>query len=91
MFFSNGFFFLVYRYYKKFDIPDLCRVNIGLEANNLKFTHKNNTLVITVIDSFYWYWKEFGFLKLIFLKVRKTERISQAGKAHSVRAEQEQG
>jgi hypothetical protein len=50
LFFRKNFLF--FRYYKKFDIPDLCRVNIGLDSNNLKFAHKNNTLIITVSASF---------------------------------------
>ena len=36
------------KYYKRFDIPDMKRVNIELDEKLLKVNFMNNTLVITV-------------------------------------------
>jgi hypothetical protein len=36
------------KYYKRFEIPDLKRVNIALDEKILKVNFLNNTLVITV-------------------------------------------
>ncbi|XP_064630859.1 protein DPCD-like isoform X2 [Lineus longissimus] len=35
------------KYYKKFDIPDMDRMKLALEQQNLKIAHANNTLIIT--------------------------------------------
>ena len=37
-----------HRYYKKFAIPDMDRMNLALEAGCLTMAHANNTLIITV-------------------------------------------
>jgi hypothetical protein len=37
------------KYYKRFDIPDLKRLNIKLAKENLSLTYKNNTLIVSVI------------------------------------------
>lgn len=37
------------KYYKRFDIPDLKRMNIKLAKENLSLTYKNNTLIVSVI------------------------------------------
>lgn len=36
------------KYFKRFDIPDLKRLNIPLDESNLKVNFQNNTLVISV-------------------------------------------
>ncbi len=36
------------KYYKRFDIPDLRRLNIELDESNLKVNFQNNTLIISV-------------------------------------------
>ena len=38
----------VVRYYKKFTIPDLNRLNLPLEQKQIKVAHANNTLIVTV-------------------------------------------
>ena len=38
----------VKKYYKRFDIPDLKRLNIKLDKAPLSFTYKNNTLIVSV-------------------------------------------
>ncbi len=38
------------KYYKKYDIPDLKRIKISLDENNLKINFQNNTLIISVIN-----------------------------------------
>ena len=38
----------VKKYYKRFDIPDLKRLNIKLDKENLSFTYANMTLVVSV-------------------------------------------
>ena len=38
----------VVRYYKKFTIPDLDRLNLRLEQKHIKVAHANNTLIVTV-------------------------------------------
>jgi hypothetical protein len=43
--FVNKFFF---RYYKRFSIADLDRLNLPLEESNLSYSHANNTLIISV-------------------------------------------
>ncbi|CAF0744861.1 unnamed protein product [Brachionus calyciflorus] len=35
------------KYYKKFQIPDLERIEMGLNPKNMSFSHANNTLIIT--------------------------------------------
>ena len=37
-----------YRYFKRFTIVDLDRLNLPLEENRLSYTHANNTLIISV-------------------------------------------
>jgi len=37
------------KYYKRYDIPDLKRLKIPLDENNLKINFQNNTLIISVI------------------------------------------
>lgn len=36
------------KYYKRYDIPDLKRLKIPLDENNLKINFQNNTLIISV-------------------------------------------
>lgn len=36
------------KYYKKFDIPDLKKLNIKLLKDMLSFAYQNNTLVVSV-------------------------------------------
>lgn len=36
------------KYYKKINVPDLERLAIELNQDNVKFCHKFNTLIITV-------------------------------------------
>lgn len=36
------------KYYKKFDVPDLKRMNIKLNKDNLSHSHKNETLIVSV-------------------------------------------
>jgi len=45
----------LFRYYKRFDIPDLKRLNIALEESRLKVSYENSTLVISVccLNKFY--------------------------------------
>lgn len=38
----------IYRYYKKFNIPDMQRCQLPLEQKALSIGHANNTLIITV-------------------------------------------
>lgn len=37
------------KYFKRFEIPDLKRLNFNLEENNLKVNFQNKTLIISVI------------------------------------------
>ena len=39
----------VKKYYKRFDIPDLKRINVKLDKALLSFSHKNNTLIVSVL------------------------------------------
>jgi hypothetical protein len=39
------------KYYKRFDVPDLKRMNIKLSKENLSLSYKNNTLVVSVVFS----------------------------------------
>ena len=41
-------FGFVFRYYKKFKIPDMERCNIPLEQSCLTIAHANNTLIVSV-------------------------------------------
>lgn len=43
------------KYYKKLPVPDLERLEIALEQENVAFTHKFNTLIITVSDATLYY------------------------------------
>lgn len=43
---------LFIRYYKKFNIPDMDRIGLGLSTKNLSYSHANNTLIITVSKFF---------------------------------------
>lgn len=36
------------RYYKKFNVPDMDRLGLQLQASKLSLAHANNTLIITV-------------------------------------------
>jgi hypothetical protein len=36
------------KYYKRFDIPDLKRLNISLDESNLQVNYQNNTLIVSV-------------------------------------------
>lgn len=36
------------KYYKRFDVPDMKRMNIRLKKEGLSHTHKNDTLVVSV-------------------------------------------
>lgn len=36
------------KYYKRFDIPDLKRLNLELDESKLKVNFQNNTLIISV-------------------------------------------
>ena len=38
----------VKKYFKRFDVPDLKRINTKLEKALLSFAHKNNTLIVSV-------------------------------------------
>ena len=38
----------MFRYYKRFGIPDMNRLNLKLDTTKLSFTHANNTLLIKV-------------------------------------------
>ena len=40
------------KYYKRFDIPDLKRLNLGLDESFLKVNFQNNTLIISVFQNF---------------------------------------
>ena len=37
------------KYFKKINVPDLDRLSIPLEQNNLKWTFQNNTLIISYL------------------------------------------
>lgn len=41
---------LFIRYYKKFNIPDMERIGLGLNSKNLSYSHVNNTLIISVSE-----------------------------------------
>lgn len=41
------------KYFKKLAIPDLERVGLVPEQDKIQFTHKHNTLIITVSDFTY--------------------------------------
>ena len=41
-----------FRYYKKFNIPDMDRAELPLNQNNVKIAHANNTLIISVRTDF---------------------------------------
>lgn len=36
------------KYYKKLEVPELTRLGVTIEQKNIEFTHKFNTLIITV-------------------------------------------
>ncbi len=58
--------FYFYRYFKRFSIADLDRLNLPLEEKNLSYTHANNTLIITVrIQLFY-----FSILNLFLFSIK---------------------
>lgn len=52
------------KYYKRFDVPDLKRMNIKLDKALLSFSYKNNTLVVSVLvyqfstKNLNFYWKK---------------------------------
>lgn len=39
----------VKKYYKRFDVPDLKRLNIKLDKAFLSFPYKNSTLLVSVL------------------------------------------
>ena len=53
---------LYLRYYKKFEIPDMGRVNVKLSQSNVQVAHANNTLIITVSSSSYLWVAVYSFM-----------------------------
>jgi len=41
------------KYYKRFDVPDLKRMNIKLDKERVSFKYGNNTLVVSVSSRVY--------------------------------------
>lgn len=46
--FSHCGVFILCRYYKKFNVPDLDRSQLPMDSSALNFTHANNTLIVSV-------------------------------------------
>ena len=42
-----------FRYYKKFQIPDMVRLKLKLVQSSISVAHANNTLIVTVCTSAY--------------------------------------
>ena len=45
---SCKFLYHIFRYFKRFDIPDMERAQLKLDQGAISVAHANNTLIITV-------------------------------------------
>jgi hypothetical protein len=62
---KNKFYFS--RYFKRFSITDLDRLNLPLEESNLSYSHANNTLIITVRIQLFEFFFKLNNLFLFFI------------------------